>query len=231
MPVRGQRLPTRKGAPARWSAPTNDPLLVQRERQIRNSDNHIFNKIKIQPAKGLSHESELVTNVANHNNINFDANSAIQNQEQNKQQKWNDIKHNINLMLNSLETISAGYGLFSRPWLWLAKKRLPSTLLQRAGDSLANTGLASQRNAQLPSLYMDFVERNTQYPMRQLQKTNNIFGNFIDGAQMLFNDNPKQRMINGTQLATSIIPNTQLRNNLQYLWNGYDFLNNTGYLK
>lgn len=231
MPVRGQRLPTRKGAPAQWSAPSNDPALVDRERQIRNSDNRVFNAIKVRPAKGLSHESELVSDVANHNNINFDINSAIQNQEQNKQQKWDDIKYNINLMLKSLETVSAGYGLFSRPWLWLANKRLPSTLLQKAGDRLANTGLVSQRNAQLPSLYMDFVERNTQYPMQQLQKANNVFGNFIDGTQLIFNDSPKDRMINGAQLATSVIPNMKLRNNLQYLWNGYDFSSNTGYLK
>lgn len=217
-------MPHPKGAPIQYKEVEFTPEEIKRAEKLQRKDNAFFKNMKMSRQSGLSRESQLNDAVAKQQNaVKFDVNSAVKKQEEDEQQQHKEALHNVKILLNSLETISAGYSLFSKPWLFLAKRRLPSTLLQRAGDYAANKGLVSRTTAQMPSLYMNAYEKNSIYPLSKLDKVNSVLGGFIDGMQIPFSDNNTDRIINGAELSTLAFPNTPFKQFLQFGMNGYDF--------
>lgn len=223
-------MPTRKGEPQRYSDPTDDPEIVARAEKLRKQDEAFLKKIKIPVQKGLQRQAALVDGVAKQNEtVKLDVNTAIQKQEESKRQKFSDAKHNVNLMLNSLETASALVGLINTPWMFLSRYRIPSTLLQKGGNYLTNRNILPATYAQLPSLYANSIESRSMYPSTLLYNANNNLGMFVDGAQMLTSNNLNDRLINGVELGTNLIPNQNVRMFANYLQNGFDYLNNQVY--
>lgn len=209
MPIRTTiRIPTRKDEPAKYRQATQQEINEAKKNQQR--DNKIIQKVKRAirvPVQNTETLDRVGGYAQTYKTPTLDIGTAIKNQQAEKEQQQKDYLYNINLMLKSLETISAGYGLAGGVYGWLARRRLLSKGAQILGDMAANRNLVSRTTAQLPSLYINALELNTAKPVQMLNNANQYFGAAIDGVQIFTQPDLKDKVINGVELFPLMIKN------------------------
>ena len=218
------RLPTRKGEPPKYSEPTKEG--IERTKKLQQQDEEFFSvfKVKQQDPSKVRRISRLVTNTKP---LDLDINTAIKNQEQDKQDKIDEKLYNYNLMLKSLETVSAGIGLVGVPQQYIAKNRWASKLLSKLGDKVANIGLVRRTTAQTPALLTNTLEINSYRPTQLINNANQYFGGTVDATQIYTQPKTKDKVINGIELIPMISRNPLVKNLGGFFANMYDFYSNT----
>ena len=218
------RLPTHKGEPPKYSEPTKEG--IERTKKLQQQDEEFFSvfKVKQQDPSKVRRISRLVTNTKP---LDLDINTAIKNQEQDKQDKIDEKLYNYNLMLKSLETVSAGIGLVGVPQQYIAKNRWASKLLSKLGDKVANIGLVRRTTAQTPALLTNTLEINSYRPTQLINNANQYFGGTVDATQIYTQPKTKDKVINGIELIPMISRNPLVKNLGGFFANMYDFYSNT----
>lgn len=218
------RLPTPKGEPPKYSESTKEG--IERAKKLQQQDEEFFSvfKVKQQDPSKVRRVLRLVTNTKP---LDLDINTAIKNQEQDKQDKIDEKLYNYNLMLKSLETASAGIGLVGVPWQYIAKNRQASKLLSKLGDKVANIGLVRRTTAQTPALLTNALEINSYRPTQLINNANQYFGSTVDATQIYTQPKTKDKVINGIELMPMISRNPLVKNLGGFFANMYDFYSNT----